>query len=185
MDAKSILKAIGFGAAGLGATALNTATGGLTAPLTQQVLSIIGAHLPNPELKAQVDAAAVAAQVDLEKAELDHAEKIMALDQADRSSARARQMAVKDVVPSILAGGVTLGFFSLLTMLIFRSIPESSKAVVYVMIGSLGTAWISIIGYYFGSSAGSDKKTDIITELKAEPVRSPMGRSTDADPVSK
>jgi hypothetical protein len=91
-------------------------------------------------------------------------EKLSELDIADRASARSREIAVRDKTPRFLAYAVTFGFFGLLWMLAFRSVPESSKSILDVMVGSLGTAWIGIINYYFGSSSGSAAKTQILAD---------------------
>ena len=76
----------------------------------------------------------------------------------DRDSARNREIAVKDHTPAILAYFITLGFFGLLTSLLFLSIPDANKAIIYTMVGVLGTAWIGATGYYFGTTAGSKSK---------------------------
>ena len=85
----------------------------------------------------------------------------------DRANARQREMQVKDWTPRILAYGVTAGFFGLLSFMLRREVPAGSTDVLNVMVGSLGTAWISIVSYYFGSSAGSARKTEIMQQQEA------------------
>ena len=87
----------------------------------------------------------------------------------DRDSARKRQTTLKDWTPTVLAGGVTLGFFGLLGFMLKHDIPAANKDVLNIMLGSLGGAWVSIIAYYFGSSKGSADKTTLLA--KAPPVK--------------
>jgi len=88
-------------------------------------------------------------------------EALESLAAGDRASAREREVVVKDWTPRILAYGVTVGFFGLLSFMLRREVPAGSTDVLNVMVGSLGTAWISIVSYYFGSSAGSARKTEL------------------------
>jgi len=167
IDVKKILSSIGLGAAAVGATAANVATGGAVAPLTNTILKALSDRL-DPTVKAQFDAAAVAAQDDLQKAEWDHAEKIAAIAEQDLASARARQAAVKDIVPSLLGLGITLGFFMLLWFLCHHTLPDTNERIFDIMLGSLGTAWLSIVAYYFGSSAGSAEKTALMAKMQGK-----------------
>ena len=93
------------------------------------------------------------------------AEALAELEFKDRDSARTREAAVKDWTPRILAYGVTGGFFGLLYWLLRHAVPLESKDILNVMLGSLGTAWISIVSYYFGSSSGSARKDEILHSL--------------------
>jgi F0F1-type ATP synthase membrane subunit c/vacuolar-type H+-ATPase subunit K len=104
-------------------------------------------------------------QLDAQKLGYEHAEQIEKLGEQDRENARNREILVRDKVPAILAIGVTLGFFGLLGAMLWFSPPASNKDLLNIMLGSLGTAWIAIIGYYFGSSKGSDDKNQIISNL--------------------
>lgn len=103
-------------------------------------------------------------QEQMQAAGFKHIEDLEALAASDRASARAREIAVKDWTPKVLAIGVTIGFFGLLAFLTFKDVPAMSHDILIAMVGSLGAAWASIVSYYFGSSAGSAAKTDILAQ---------------------
>jgi hypothetical protein len=96
--------------------------------------------------------------------------KLASLDAADRDSARKREMEVKDNTPKVLAYGITAGFFGVLFYILNFDIPNESENVVYVMLGSLGTAWTGIMAYYYGSSAGSAAKHTLLDKLTSGKV---------------
>lgn len=78
----------------------------------------------------------------------------------DRKSARDMQSTTKSWIPGFLAIGVTFGFFGILTSLMLGFATKSDELMI--MLGSLGTAWTGIIGFYFGSSAGSQDKDKML-----------------------
>ena len=73
-------------------------------------------------------------------------------------------------VMSILAFIITLGYFGAMAALMLMPIPQDSHEVLLVMLGTLGTAWGGIIGYFFGSSAGSAQKDIINRPQSPEPI---------------
>lgn len=101
----------------------------------------------------------------MKKFDLDSVEKLAELSAADRADARKRESIVKDWTPRILAYGVTAGFFGVLTYLVKVDVPVAAHDTLLVLLGSLSSAWVSIITYYFGSSAGSDKKTELLSAV--------------------
>jgi len=78
----------------------------------------------------------------------------------DRASARDLQKETKSFIPPVLSILVTLGFFGILGGLMSGKIMTSDALML--MLGSLGTAWTGIIAFYFGSSASSQAKDQMI-----------------------
>jgi hypothetical protein len=78
----------------------------------------------------------------------------------DRKSAREMQTATKSIIPAVLAIGVTVGFFAILIGLMTDNVTKSDALLL--MLGSLGTAWTAIVSFYFGSSASSQNKDDLL-----------------------
>jgi plasmid maintenance system antidote protein VapI len=79
----------------------------------------------------------------------------------DRKSAREMQATTRSMVPPALAGVITVGFFGILAMMMFGKV-DGNNPTILMMLGSLSTAWTGIIAYYFGSSAGSQAKTELL-----------------------
>jgi len=70
------------------------------------------------------------------------------------------QATTKSLIPGALAIFVTVGFFGILYALMSGYATKSDELMI--MLGSLGTAWTGIIGFYFGSSAGSQAKDQLL-----------------------
>ena len=101
--------------------------------------------------QAEVDMAARAQEMGLDFAKL---------NVEDRKSAREMQAETRSYIPAILAVTVTIGFFGILIGMMTETFKTSDALML--MLGSLGTAWTGIIAFYFGSSAGSQAKDDLL-----------------------
>jgi hypothetical protein len=94
---------------------------------------------------------------------------------ADVQSARARQTAnPKDYTLQFLAVGVTLGFFGTLALVMFAHLEGAAQNLMLVMTGTLQTAWVAIISYYFGSSKDSAGQTKMIADVGYAAASAPI-----------
>lgn len=156
--APTIATALGGPLAGMAVGAIGKIFG-LDSATQEQVANAIAGASPADLLK-------------LKQAEIEFKQRMAELEVdveriavGDRDSARQREMTVRDKMPATLAIGVTAGFFGVLAFMLTQEVPAGSRDVLNIMLGSLGTAWIQVMSYYFGSSSGSDKKTAIIKGL--------------------
>jgi hypothetical protein len=80
----------------------------------------------------------------------------------DRDSARQMQRETKDWVPKLLAIVITIGFFGILVWMLVMGMPQTGTEALLMMLGALGTAWTGVVNFYYGSSAGSKAKNDLL-----------------------
>lgn len=153
--APTIATALGGPLAGMAISAIAKAVG----VDEDKVQDLISSNKMTPEQIAQVKIA----EIELKKQENELGLNFEALAVDDRKSAREMQAATRSLVPPMLAGAVTIGFFGILGMMLFGTMDANNPAIL-MMLGSLGTAWTGIIAYYFGSSAGSQAKTEMLSK---------------------
>jgi len=91
-------------------------------------------------------------------------ETLASLKVQDTVSARDMQTANKSPVPAWLTFFVTFGFFGMLGLLFFVDVPESNKAIVYGFTGTLGTAWLVVMHFWFGSTSDTAQVNDLLAK---------------------
>lgn len=157
--APTIATAFGGPLAGMAVTAISKALG--VEP--DKVEDLISSNKLTSEQIAQIKLA----EIELEKQARELGLNFEKLAVDDRKSAREMQATTRSVVPPLLAAIVTVGFFSILAGMMFGRVSVADNTALTMMLGSLGTAWTGIIAYYFGSSAGSQAKTDLLSKAPA------------------
>lgn len=157
------------------APTLATALGGPLAGVA--VKSIAGKLLDRPQAtEEEVEQAVLGAdpqtlirlkEIDAEfkKHMTDAGVRVEEIDANDRANARARETQVRDHTPAYLAYAITIGFFGTLGFMLVNGKPATGGDALLVMLGSLGTAWAGVIAYFFGSSSGSRKKDEAISQM--------------------
>jgi hypothetical protein len=123
--------------------------------------------MPDPNAKAEAQAKLMALAQQGQLAELEAMGKEM-------ESARNREIAIatsdaapmlnKIVTPILALGTVGLTFI-LFAVIIFVEVDANSKDILIYVLGALTSAVTMVLGYYFGSSAGSKEKDNKIKEL--------------------
>ena len=96
-------------------------------------------------------------------------EKLAALAVENTNGARQMQISVRSYIPPTLAIMITLGFFGILTLMIFGIVPNEVSQALLVMLGILGSGFKDVMNFYFSSTAESAKKTELLA--RAEPIK--------------
>ena len=154
------------------ATAMGGPLAGMAVSAISKAIGVdpekVGDLISSNKLTADQIAQVKIAEIELQKQAQELGLNFEKLEVEDRKSARDMQSKTRSLMPPILAGTVTVGFFGIMVMMFIGKVDSANPAIL-MMLGSLGTAWTGIIAYYFGSSAGSQAKTDLLS--RAGPVK--------------
>jgi hypothetical protein len=152
------------------ATAMGGPLAGMAVSAISKAIGVepekVGDMISNNKLTAEQIAQVKIAEIELQKQAQELGLNFEKLSVEDRKSAREMQATTRSIVPPALAAIVTVGFFGILVMMLLGKVDSNNPAIL-MMLGSLGTAWTGIIAYYFGSSAGSQAKTDLLSKAPA------------------
>ncbi len=120
--------------------------------------------IATPETLLALKQADLAFQAKMAELGFGDVETLTKLAADDRDSARKREIAVKDKTPTILAFLVTLGFFGILVSLRVGTIPPDARDILSQMTGALQLGFGGVLGYYFGSSSGQARSTELLSQ---------------------
>lgn len=157
----SILSVLGKAGKGVLDVVAPTIAGALPGPLgavaKKTVTELLGIKADSSAEDIEAALAAATPEQLLRLRELDA--QFAQLEVQDRASARARQTAMRDWTPNVLAGAIVLGYAGLQYTLLTHQLPPDNHDLIVRSIGILEGAFVTVWAYFFGSSAGSRIKT--------------------------
>lgn len=118
--------------------------------------------------KAATDAEAARLLQELEQHRMQWELELERIAAQDRDSARNREVQLaqagkRDWTPTILSFVAVLSFGFALYVVAFRTIPEANREMFIHILGIIEGGMITLVfQYYFGSSAGSRQKTQLL-----------------------
>jgi hypothetical protein len=171
--APTLATMLGGPLAGTAVTALESALGLKTGAGSDAVTQVVQAGLTPDQIAAirvadQKHAEVIGQQqIDLAKLNAAHEEAFAKIDADDTANARARQVALRDWTPNIigvLVVVVAMGLEGALA-LGFHKPTQVAGEVLGRILGTLDSATILVLSFWFGSSAGARRSTDALAEI--------------------
>ena len=154
------------------ATAFGGPLAGMAVSAVSKALGIAPEEVQNVISNGKLDATQVAA-IQMAELELKKQAQSMNLDFAkliaeDKKSARDMQIATKSSLPAILAV-LIVGGFGVITALKVTGYALAADPTVQDLLTTLRDGVILVLSYYFGSSAGSQAKDQLLHQ--SEPTK--------------
>lgn len=162
---KTVAPMIGTAIGGpLGGMALTAAASalGISQPTTDKLKAVLAGITPEQSLALQ--SAEHDFAIKMQELGFDNVQKLEAIAAGDRDSARKMQIGSPSWVPAALSIGVTFGYFIVLVGMMTKSLVIADSQVALMMLGSLTTAWGSVLAYWFGTTRDSGDKSKMLAQ---------------------
>lgn len=159
-------------------TALGGPLGGMAVEAASKALGL--SDSTTESIKTAISGATPEQMLALKKADQEFALQMQALGfkqvtdleaiaAGDRKDARDMQKTTRSPMPAVLSVIVVAGFLGLLTGMMLGVLKVSDSQALLLMLGALGAAFGAVMQFWFGTTADSGKKTDLLA--KAQPIK--------------
>lgn len=159
--APTIAQALGGPLAGMAVQAVSDAVLGKPDGTDEEIASALSTA--NPETLLSLKKADQDFKVKMKELDID----LERLAYEDVKDARAREIAIKDKMPAVLAIMLLIMFGGVMVALFCVPIPTENEATIYTMIGTLGTLMIAACAYYHGTTKASSMKNAALFQAAA------------------
>lgn len=157
--APTVASVMGGPLAGMATSALIGAMGLAPETSKEDLMKAVAGATPEQMIKLkEVESQLI---LDLKKLDVD----LEKLSVDNTKDARAREVATKDWTPRTLAFLIVGLYIGVQAYVLGFVIPEASVNIAMRSLGTLDAAVGLVLGYYFGSSVGSVKKTEQVSDL--------------------
>jgi len=169
--APTLATMLGGPLAGTAVTALEAAFGLAPGAGEEGITKVMQSGQMTPDVMASIRAAdqkhaeIIGQQgIDLQKLNADHAAAMASIDAGDRDSARKREIAVRGITTPALAWSVVAASIALGGAVVAGYVTKdpSQATLVGTVIGYVFSEAKQVLAYYFGSSAGSTRKDELL-----------------------
>jgi len=143
-------------------------TKGLGSPVkadSQSISDAISTAMANPDQLATLKKIDDDFAVQMRQLGFQELEDVLKIQADDVANARAREVALRDWYPKVLASAVVIScLFGEFAYFHWGAPANAAPELIGRILGTLDNALILVLGYYFGSSVGSDRKTELLAQ---------------------
>lgn len=151
-------------------SAITAALGAKPGSKVEDALASLTKTPMTPEQMTAVQQAEDAFQLQMKTLDIQSVDDLEKMEDDDRANARAMRTAnPKDYTTEVLAFVITVGFFFTLWYVFCHGVQAETHDIAISMVSVLGTAWVSVVAFYFGSSKGSANKDQILGDIAKQP----------------